>query len=286
MSSGIENFKLSFKHRKHFADDPSYSIIAHQEFVPQSSAQLFGSRLRKEPPPNKKFPSLVYGESIKRVIPVDPSPEYIHVNAKRALSPPSVEDKDAKLQRNGKKLIRRPEYCSTEFRFQHKRFLDPFKAENTDQVAFRPSRRPNSTNHSINENNFSLSTLEKEMGEKKRVEGINGTRNFIPVANPGDKPFREAQYEPGFCSTGGLIPGSTNTLRKSAKPTLKTSSLTMVSSKSLNSTYSEVKKKLIKNMEKNEVLSLSVPGEKQGKVVPSWEQRTGCFLVDPADEAF
>jgi hypothetical protein len=33
-------------------------------------------------------------------------------------------------------------------------------------------------------------------------------------------------------------------------------------------------------------MSLTVPAQRQGNEVPSFEQRTGMFLVNPEDEAY
>jgi hypothetical protein len=63
--------------------------------------------------------------------------------------------------------------------------------------------------------------MESYMNRKQRIRSELQQRNDIPVAIPGDRPFRDADREPGFYAKGGLIPGSSIQMRKSAKPTFK-----------------------------------------------------------------
>jgi hypothetical protein len=130
--------------------------------------------------------------------------------------------------------------------------------------------------------------MESSMNRKQRVTDPYQMRNGIPTASLGDKYYKDATREPGFCKQEGLVTGSTIGIRKSAKPQFKKSeSLTsQVKTKSkMTMTFSEKKAKASLDYDKQEVLALNKPGEKLGQVVPSWEERTGFWLCRPEDEA-
>lgn len=99
------------------------------------------------------------------------------------------------------------------------------------------------------------------MNRKKRIENILVQRNLIPVVTAGDLPFKNADREPGFYAKGGIIPGSTNTLRKSAKPLLRKSedlSLSTNAGKKLEATYGKMQAKLARQYDLFQVHSLTV----------------------------
>ena len=64
--------------------------------------------------------------------------------------------------------------------------------------------------------------MESYMNRKQRPgRSIESMRNGIPVAVPGDRAFKKVEHEPGYYAKGGLIPGSSIQLRKSAKPEMR-----------------------------------------------------------------
>ena len=56
--------------------------------------------------------------------------------------------------------------------------------------------------------------LQKEMTRKKRINSLEERRNYFKMVNPGDKNYRYVDCSADFFKGGGLIPGSTNILRK------------------------------------------------------------------------
>jgi hypothetical protein len=56
--------------------------------------------------------------------------------------------------------------------------------------------------------------METFMCKKQRVRTVDDMRNGIPVAVPGDRPFKKVEHEPGYHAKGGLIPGSSIQLRQ------------------------------------------------------------------------
>ena len=52
-------------------------------------------------------------------------------------------------------------------------------------------------------------TLEKEMGSKKRLWSVTEKRNGMEMRVPGDKYYRASEHFPTYYKEGGLIPGST-----------------------------------------------------------------------------
>jgi len=130
--------------------------------------------------------------------------------------------------------------------------------------------------------------MEGFMNRKQRSgASIERMRNGIPVVVEGDRAFKEADREPGYYAKGGLIPGSSIQARKSAKKTMrKSEDVSNSASKPRKPTMSfaeKVQKKLA-DYEAAQVFLLSEAGEKQGQAVPSFEQRTGLYLVRPEDE--
>lgn len=131
--------------------------------------------------------------------------------------------------------------------------------------------------------------MEGCMNRKQRVTTLIDMRNGLPVKNPGDKYYHDADREPGFYSKGGIIPGSTIQLRKSAKPTIKKSEdvssiLTKSVTKERNETYAEKTRRLANEYEMHQVHVLTQESSSLGQKQPSWEARTGLFLVKPEDE--
>lgn len=54
---------------------------------------------------------------------------------------------------------------------------------------------------------------ETVMTQKKRTKCLYDQRNGLPLQSLGDKNYKHPDYEPGFFKEGGLITGSTNTLK-------------------------------------------------------------------------
>lgn len=136
--------------------------------------------------------------------------------------------------------------------------------------------------------------MESYMNKKQRVTTIERMRNGIPVVVPGDRAFKKVEHEPGYYAKGGLIPGSSIQLRKSAKSERKSNTGTEgengeLSAKTRTEKRPTFREKLLSASaayDLEQVKSLTVAGQRQGNPVPSWEQRTGMFLVKPEDEAY
>ena len=130
--------------------------------------------------------------------------------------------------------------------------------------------------------------METYMNKKQRAgESIDRMRNGIGVAVPGDRPFKVSEHEPGFFAKGGLIPGSSIQLRKSAKPERRAgeaASRARTGEKRLS--FKEKQRAAAEKYDQDQVSQLTESFERQGNEVPSFEQRTGAFLVKPEDEAY
>lgn len=131
--------------------------------------------------------------------------------------------------------------------------------------------------------------IEYTMNRKQRINSSQGRRNLIPEATKGDKYYKEADREPGFYERGGLVVGSTNTLKPSAKPTLRKSEGIPTTSgvgKKIVATYGKLQAKLTKEFDLKQVHHLTKSSKDfQGEFVPSWEEKTGNFLIDPDEES-
>ena len=130
--------------------------------------------------------------------------------------------------------------------------------------------------------------MESYMNRKQRPgESIETMRNGIPVRVPGDRPFKKAEHEPGFHAKGGLIPGSNIQLRKSAKPIRASGLATKEANTEKKLSYREKIRLEEERSEKMQVYVLTnETTQSQGQSVPSFEERTGAYLVKPEDEAY
>jgi hypothetical protein len=138
--------------------------------------------------------------------------------------------------------------------------------------------------------------MESYMNKKQRVPSLDAMRNGIPCAVPGDRPFKVAEHEPGYYAKGGLIPGSSIQLRKKHSNLERKGSGTAAEGQGSGSgsgttarvrpTFQEKQRMAREAYDRAQVLSLSVAGLKQGQEIPSFEARTGAYLVKPEDEAY
>lgn len=130
--------------------------------------------------------------------------------------------------------------------------------------------------------------MESYMNRKQRSgASIDVMRNGIPCTIPGDRPFKDADREPGFYAKGGIVTGSTIQLRTATVPGGKGGGLVLPKSKGDEGKRLSYAEKMQRNeleYEKKNVVGLSVPSSKGGVDVPSFEQRTSCYLVTPEME--
>lgn len=94
------------------------------------------------------------------------------------------------------------------------------------------------------------------------------------------------EYSPGYYAAGGLIPGSSIQAHKSAKPAIrKTNEIGggATGGKTMK-TYKEIAAERELQYELDQVKYLTQATSKLGREVPSWEARTGFFLIKPEDE--
>ena len=129
--------------------------------------------------------------------------------------------------------------------------------------------------------------MESYMNRKQRPgKSIESMRNGIPVAVPGDRAFKKVEHEPGYYAKGGLIPGSSIQLRKSAKPEMRGGEeATKVTKKSSKLSYKEKQRRVEEIEARKAVYVLSNESMSMGQPVQSFETRTGAYLVKPEDEA-
>eukprot|EP01038_Epipyxis_sp_PR26KG_P012213 gene12213-16362_t len=130
--------------------------------------------------------------------------------------------------------------------------------------------------------------IESTMNRKQRILDSLSQRNSIPIAHHGDKPFREVQHSSGYYAEGGLITGSTISIKKSGKPTLRKSAdqTSNIVSKPLEANFKKKMEEKELEYDKKQVLILNNSTLRQGQSVPSWEDRTGAWLVRPEDEIY
>jgi len=100
--------------------------------------------------------------------------------------------------------------------------------------------------------------VEETMTRKHRLQTNEEIRNFIPSAALGDKPYREADREPGFYAKGGLVTGSTIGVHKSGKPMGKSTLVMRESSAMTGPSFDEKIKQLQMDYELSQIQALTV----------------------------
>lgn len=216
--------------------------------------------------------SIVLGEGGKRRF----DPRYCSgeekPEGKKYIPPPPSHDN----HNSSKKLIPVVRNCETEISMPRKKHLKDASMRRSESGSL-PSLNWTRKRTVVGEDGVSaafkessLVNLEASMTRKHRVDSIMQQRNLIPSASMGDLPFKRVESEPGYFAKGGLIPGSTNTLRASAKPTLRKSEDVTNSGggKKLEATYAKMKAQLDKDYDVKQVLSLTVSIYPHERIVP------------------
>lgn len=130
--------------------------------------------------------------------------------------------------------------------------------------------------------------LEGGMNRKQRIFSNGQQRNEIPTATLGDKYYKSADQERDFYKKGGLIPGSCISAQKTGKIEFRKTNDFRHSNTIMRPALSFEEKEKISFL-KNELYQLRTlnnSSELLGQEVPSWEKRTGFYLVKPEDENY
>lgn len=268
----------------------SYSQKLHNPIFAPVSDNLKGSYVL---PSTESKSSLVRGENGRRKFdPVYSSSEEFKPSCRiidRQLYSDDIELK-------GKRLIQREAYCQKEIELPNKRHLLEASQRRSETTKYpsviwetrKQVYMPDGAHASHRDpNEFQIETL---MNRKQRILSDIEQRNYIPTATLGDKSYAQADREPGFYAKGGLIVGSTIVLKKSGKPSFKKNESMSGSSKNIKQLtaipYEKKQERLSLQYDVSQVNFLTKPSSRQGQVVPSWEERTGMYLVNPEDENY
>mmetsp|Transcript_38749 Transcript_38749/g.77172 ORF Transcript_38749/g.77172 Transcript_38749/m.77172 type:complete len:267 (+) Transcript_38749:68-868(+) len=262
MTSEIEGFKLKFAERSH-----------HPAFLPGKNL-LHGGIVNSWVPPDT---SIILGEKGKKNFEPRYCPEEQIVIKKQL---PRRDHGDEEVKR-GKRCVAAPAVSQLELAHNERVHYPEPHSTVGDSVGFARKKSV------LRVTEPKMYNLEATMNRKQRVPDETAKRNGIAAATPGDKSFKQADREPEFYAKGGIIPGSTITLRQSAKPELKKrDDVTKGPGKKLEATYGKLVLKREKAYDLSQVHTLTKPSKThQGEVIPSWEERTGQHLVDPDDES-
>ena len=272
MAQVIDNFKVKFNERNH---DPPFKPAADH----LNHACRITHNLPSDP---REKNSLIPGEGGKHHFPTIYSDTESFRPARKYIERPEYGKEYSSPK---KKLAPRP--APKEAREEGcKHFPDEYTkaTETTDAlcVGWQSRRRlPPAGSKEYN--------METYMNRKQRIGSLEEQRNGIPCANQGDKFYKSPEYMPGYCAAGGLIPGSSIVARKSAKPEPKKkveseSGTKQETKKKSTLTYAEKVKLLEKKYDMDQIKFLNNKSTKLGQDVPSWEERTGQFIVKPEDE--
>lgn len=243
----IPGFKLKFAEKKH---DPSLTVNDHM----RASMVVNAMHILEEP-------SIILGEKGRRRF----SPMYSTVEefkgGKRHITPPKRTNSPPR----GKRYI--PHHQSSgEINMQSKKHLFASSMKRSDTTDM-PKVGWNTKGRVMDETGTpaalkqsQIYNVESTMNRKQRILSEVDKRNGIPAARSGDLPFKSSEHEAGFFETGGLIPGSTNTLKPSGKPTMKKNenSSAQVATKKLEATYGKMKARLEIEYDVSQVKSLTV----------------------------
>lgn len=233
MTTDIAGFKLKFAERSH-----------NPECAPRLSL-LQGSVVSSWVQPDT---SIILGERGKKNF----EPRYCaeqQIVIKKQL--PRREHGEEEVKR-GKRCIAAPTKGSIELSHNERVHYPEPRSEIGDSVNFARKKSV------LQVTEKKMHNIESTMNQKQRVTTEEQRRNGIGAATPGDKPFKEADREPDFHAKGGIITGSTNTQRKSAKPELKKKDDVSKPGKKLEATYGKLVERLAREYDVNQVRTLTV----------------------------
>jgi hypothetical protein len=269
ISDEIPGFKVHFAQKQHnpigYIPDHLCAAKVREPYTGSEDTFVAGDRGRK------RFESLL-------------SDEEQYVIGRRTLTPP--RGRETYLMKTGKRFMPIATRGG-EMSNQQRRHLEPLQAAMPYGSGLPSVNWVRKKGILLNASTCELN-LEVSMNRRKRLETTLERRNMISEASSGDHSYKAADRQPGFFAQGGLVVGSTNVLRASAKPSLRRSEslCARTEHKSLEATYGKLKRRLRHEAELRDVLTLTVDSSKQNQRVASWEERTGCWLVRPEDEDF
>lgn len=244
----IPGFKVKFAEKKH--DPAALPTYDHMS----ASIVVNAMHILEEP-------SIVIGEKGRRRFPPMYSTVQESKGGKRHITPP----KRSNTPPRGKRYI--PHHQSSgEINMQSKKHLFDASMKRSDSTDLpkvgwtKKGRVMDETGVPAGQKESEVYQLESTMNRKQRIVADIDKRNGIPTAKSGDLPFRASEQASGFFESGGLIPGSTNVLRQSAKPTMKKNenSSAQVATKKLEATYGKMKARLELDYDVAQVKSLTV----------------------------
>jgi hypothetical protein len=206
-------------------------------------------------------PSIVVGEGSRRRFTATYSVAQEYEQGKRHISPPKRSNSPPR----GKRYIPAAKGSGEELGLlcAVKRRIPDASMKRSESTELQWSKKGRVTG----ENGISAAlkesgelNIETTMNRKQRVIADIDRRNGIPIARPGDNPFKKVDHETGYFEKGGLIPGSTNTLKPSGKPTMRKSesSSAQITAKPLEATYGKMKARLEMEYDLAQVHALTV----------------------------
>jgi hypothetical protein len=275
MTLGVDNYKVQYNERRHV--DPIYT--------PTHLKEGAGIQLHPHLAPVLNDGCVVEGDKGKKHY----TPSYSRVQTWKQSMKISKDRREygSEVVERGKKFIGAPATGpSQQWPLQRKHNMDQQLRRGHPQPGLSVNFK--SLKHFPPRGEPEQYDMETYMNRKQRPgQSIETMRNGIPVAVPGDRAFKQVEHEPGYYAKGGLIPGSSIQLRKSAKPERGSGVVTSgVKNGEKKLSYYEKQKKKEEQDERMQVFVLTNASNKQGTAVPCFEERTGAYLVKPEDEAY
>ena len=242
---------------------------------------LRGPIIMHERQTNSKPPSLVVGESIKSHF----ESRYGDTCDLRGIKIVGHQEYSNEFVHRGKMFLAGKESQYTTFTPSVKQF------HGTANLLSEPSTRISqhwTGKTRANPSESDLYEIETLMKRKLRLLSTEQQRNGIPISSHGDKYYKEADRERNFFKQGGLIPGSSIALRKPDKSEIRkrddggaNSSITKP-----KLSFKEKQDKEYLENDLKQLRELNNSYERLGQEVPSWEKKTGFYLVKPEDENY
>lgn len=275
MTLGVDNFKVQYNERRHVP--PLYA--------PSHLKDGAGINLNPRLAPVLHDGCVVEGDKGRKHY--DPSYSKVASWKQSMKIAKSRKEYSSEVVERGKKFIAPPATGPSQEWFKERR-------HNTEQALRRGepqlglSVNFKSLKHFPPRGEPAQYDMESFMNRKQRPgNSIETMRNGIPIAVPGDRAFKKAEHEPGFHAKGGLIPGSSIQLRKSAKPIRASGLATKETNGDKKLSYKEKLRLQEEQTERMQVYVLTnETTHSQGQTLPSFEERTGAYLIKPEDEAY
>lgn len=152
--------------------NPSLPLLGRRHYTEQRSSEWNHFHSKKLIAPIKKEDKQ---HGLKRLLPISTSDNELDMNFKKVLNKLETPGKNNNLNQNYEKFMP-----------SKKKFKEKYTTFNNEKL------------------------ISEELGKRRKIYSVEDRRNGMTVKAPGDKIYKNPEFEKNFFQKGGLVVGSTN----------------------------------------------------------------------------